>query len=211
MKLNRRQRARAAAEGPSRVPQARRGCEPQRERTAITACTCGSLRSGGAGAAAAASSVVLSAGLDATVAVAKAVGKVFPIVPRVTQKVVGEDGRGFPAGCSGRSARYARWSRLRKSYNVRCRWQNMPYVKCMVNGLVALNGACDQAVHNKERCLSLSAYAAPSRGRATAFQFHSLPNAANAAGSKGCAWCSTESSIRTSREVRRALTCLACT
>jgi hypothetical protein len=48
---------------------------------------------------------------------------------------------------------------------LRCRWQNVPYVKCMVNGLVALNGACDQAVHNKERCLSLSAYAAPSRGR----------------------------------------------
>lgn len=52
--------------------------------------------------------------------------------------------------------------------NVLCRWQNVPYVKCMVNGLVALNGACDQAVHNKERCLSLSAYAAPSRGRAAA-------------------------------------------
>ncbi len=46
--------------------------------------------------------------------------------------------------------------------NVCCRWQNVPYVKCMVNGLVALNGACDQAVHNKERCLSLSVYAAPS-------------------------------------------------
>ena len=52
----------------------------------------------------------------------------------------------------------------------------MPYVKIMVNALVALNGACDQAVHNKERCLSLSAYAAPSRGRATAFRFHPLPN-----------------------------------
>ena len=66
--------------------------------------------------------------------------------------------------------------------NVRFRWQNLPYVKIMVNALVALNGACDQAVHNKERCLSLSAYAAPSRGRATAFRFHPLPNAIK------CSW-----------------------
>ncbi len=51
---------------------------------------------------------------------------------------------------------------LLQTYVQMCRWQNVPYVKCMVNGLVALNGACDQAVHNKERCLSLSAYAAPS-------------------------------------------------
>ncbi len=57
----------------------------------------------------------------------------------------------------------------------------MPYVKCMVNGLVALNGACDQAVHNKERCLSLSAYE-PSRGGATAFRFRPLPNAIK------CSW-----------------------
>jgi hypothetical protein len=88
--------------------------------------------------------------------------------------------------------------------NVCCRWQNLPYVKCMVNGLVALNGACDQAVHNKERCLSLSTYAAPSRRRAIAFQLNPLPNAVSAAGSKGCALCSTESSIRTSSEVRRS-------
>jgi hypothetical protein len=67
--------------------------------------------------------------------------------------------------------------------NVRFRWQNVPYVKCMVNGLVALNGACDQAVHNKERCLSLSGCAAPSRHRAMACRFQLLPNAANAAGS----------------------------
>jgi hypothetical protein len=63
-----------------------------------------------------------------------------------------------------------------------CRWQNVPYVKCMVNGLVALNGACDQAVHNKERCLSLSAYATPSRRRASAVRFHPLPNAIK------CSW-----------------------
>jgi hypothetical protein len=66
--------------------------------------------------------------------------------------------------------------------NVRFRWQNVPYVKCMVNGLVALNGACDQAVHNKERCLSLSAYAAPSRGGVTAFRFRPLSNAIK------CSW-----------------------
>jgi hypothetical protein len=86
--------------------------------------------------------------------------------------------------------------------NVWCRWQNVPYVKCMVNGVVALNGACDQAVHNKERCLSLSMYAAPNQGRATALRFRPLPNAANAAGSKGCAPYWTESSTRTSSEAR---------
>jgi hypothetical protein len=69
--------------------------------------------------------------------------------------------------------------------NVCCRWQNVPYVKIMVNGLVALNGACDQAVHNKERCLSLSVYAAPSRPRATAFQSHPFPNAIKCSWLKG--------------------------
>jgi len=93
--------------------------------------------------------------------------------------------------------------RCRADY-VRCRWQNVPYVKIMVNGLVALNEACGQAVHYKGRCLSLSAYAAPSRDRASVFRFHLLPNAANAAGSKGCALCLTESSTRTSGEVCRA-------
>ena len=88
--------------------------------------------------------------------------------------------------------------------SLRHRWQNVPYVKIMVNGLVALNGACDQAVHNKERCLSLSGCAAPSRHRAMACRFQLLPNAANAAGSKGCALCLTESSTRTSGEVCRA-------
>ncbi len=102
------------------------------------------------------------------------------------------------------SVAHARNVPLPQTY-VQCRWQNLPYVKIMVNGLVALSGACDQAVHNKERCLSLSAYAAPIQGRATAFRFHPLPNAANAAGSKGCALCSTESSICTSSEVRRTL------
>ena len=87
--------------------------------------------------------------------------------------------------------------------NVRYHWQNVPYVKCMVSGLVALSKACDQAVHNKERCLSLSGYAVPSRDRAIALRFHPLPDAANAAGSKGCAPCSTESSMRTCREVCR--------
>ena len=58
--------------------------------------------------------------------------------------------------------------RCRADY-VRCRWQNVPYVKIMVNGLVALNEACGQAVHNKERCLSLAGYAAPIRDRPTKF------------------------------------------
>ena len=71
---------------------------------------------------------------------------------------------------------------LLQTYVLLCRWQNVPYVKCMVNGLVALNGACDQAVHNKERCLSLSAYAAPSRGGVTAFRFRPLSNAIK------CSW-----------------------
>ena len=53
--------------------------------------------------------------------------------------------------------------------SLRHRWQNLPYVKIMVNALVALNGACEHAVHNKERCLSLAGYAIPSRDRATTF------------------------------------------
>jgi hypothetical protein len=52
---------------------------------------------------------------------------------------------------------------------LRYRWQNLPYVKIMVSALVALNGACKDAVHNKERCLSLAGYAIPSRDRATTF------------------------------------------
>ncbi len=43
--------------------------------------------------------------------------------------------------------------------------QNLPYVKGMVSGLVALSAACDQAVHNKERCISLSTYVRATRAR----------------------------------------------
>ena len=49
------------------------------------------MRAGGAAAAAAGTSTVLSAGLDVTVAVVKAVGKVCPMVPRGTHGEVTED------------------------------------------------------------------------------------------------------------------------
>ena len=177
----------------------------------MTACSCCPLCSGGTIAAAAASSAALSAGLDATLAVAKAVGKVSPLVPGRyshgwsgrADRVLGGVLKALGTVCPKISVAHAQNAPLPQTYS-RCCGQNVPYVKCMVNGLVALTGACDQAVHNKERCLSLSAYAAPSRRRASAVRLHPLHNAANAAGSKGCAPCSTESSICTSSEVRSA-------
>jgi hypothetical protein len=80
--------------------------------------------------------------------------------------------------------------------------QNLPYVKGMVSGLVALNAACDQAVHNKERCVSLSTYAMLKREAKLLRADRSRLHALDAAGSGACAPCLTESSKRTSSEVR---------
>ena len=43
----------------------------------------------------------------------------------------------------------------------RTRWcggvlQHVPYVKTMLGAVMALKGACSQAVHNKERCAALA-------------------------------------------------------
>ncbi len=34
--------------------------------------------------------------------------------------------------------------------------QHVPYVKTMFGAVIALKGACSQAVHNKERCAALA-------------------------------------------------------
>ncbi len=34
--------------------------------------------------------------------------------------------------------------------------QHVPYVKTMLGAVMALKGACSQAVHNKERCAALA-------------------------------------------------------
>ena len=48
--------------------------------------------------------------------------------------------------------------------------QLVPYVKTMFGAVMALRGACSQAVHNKERCAALAecvcfAFSIPSRAR----------------------------------------------
>jgi hypothetical protein len=51
--------------------------------------------------------------------------------------------------------------------------QHVPYVKTMFSAVMALKGACSQAVHNKERCIALAEYvrvaAQPSLGAASRY------------------------------------------
>ena len=88
-----------------------------------------------------------------------------------------------------------------------CWLQHVPYVKTMFSAVIALKGACREAVHNKERCTALgecvrssSDFVHESGGRMLRVR-----TVGRAGGSKGSARCSTGSSTRTTREVRCTL------